>query len=305
MNLASAVITLGLLVASPPPAKVAPPSAPSQPWKSTALPKPMAAPEKEGAVEVDGVKLWWASFGAGEPVFLLHGGAGNSEHWGNQIPALAERYRVIVVDARGHGRSTRTEAAYSYHRMAEDLLAVMDALELKQASLVGWSDGGVVGLDLAVHHPERVKKLFAFGANYDLSGMKSGGGPHATFGTYFAKCSSDYQRLSPTPKDYKAFNAALSKMWRSQPNFKPADLARITAATACADGEYDEIIKQDHVRAMAKLIPNGQVVLIPEASHFALWQRPDAFNKAVLDFLADPPAASDKPATEPAAAGKP
>ena len=293
MILSKSLLTSALLFAL-----AAPPKA-GEPWKSTALPKPMGTPDKEGRVEVDGAQIWWASFGAGEPVILLHGGAGNSEHWGNQIPALAEKYRVIVVDARGHGRSTRTDAPYSYHRMAEDLLAVMDALELKQASLVGWSDGGVLGLDLAVNHPDRVKKLFAFGANYDLTGMKAGGGPHATFGTYFGKCASDYARLSPTPKDYKAFNDALSKMWKGQPNFKPADLAKITAATACADGEHDEIIKQDHVRAMARLIPDGQVVLIPEASHFALWQRPDAFNKAVLDFLegpSGPRTTNDKPA---------
>ncbi|HEY3452259.1 MAG TPA: alpha/beta hydrolase [Myxococcales bacterium] len=297
MNPPKILLAAALLALAPSSARAA------EPWKTTALPKPMAAPDQEGKVEVDGAKIWWASLGSGEPVILLHGGAGNSEHWGNQIPVLvAAGYRVVLVDARGHGRSTRTDAPYSYHRMAEDLLAVMDALELKQASLVGWSDGGVVGLDLAVHHPQRVKKLFAFGANYDLTGMKSGGGPHATFGTYFGKCSSDYARLSPTPKDYKAFNAALSKMWKGQPTFKAADLAKITAPTACADGEFDEIIKQDHVRAMAKLIPNGQVVLIPEASHFALWQRPEAFNKAVLGFLADGPAAADKSAADKPAA---
>lgn len=289
MNLAKTALALALLLA--PSARAA------EAWKATALPKPMSAPDQEGRVEVDGVKLWWASFGAGEPVVLLHGGAGNSEHWGNQVPALvAAGYRVVLVDARGHGRSTRTEAPYSYHRMAEDLLAVLDALGLKQASLVGWSDGGVVGLDLAIHHPERVKKLFAFGANYDLGGMKSGGGPHATFATYFGKCASDYKRLSPTPRAYKEFNSALSKMWKTQPTFKAADLAKITAPTACADGEFDEIIKQDHVRAMARLIPHGQVVLVPGTSHFALWQQPEAFNKAVLDFLAEAPAAAEKPA---------
>ncbi len=296
MKLAKALLAFGLLAAS---AAFALAAEPVEPWKTTALPRPMPASEQEGEVQVDGVKLWWASFGKGEPVLLLHGGAGNSEHWGNQVPALAEHYRVIVVDARGHGRSTRTDAPYSYHRMAEDLVAVMDALELKQVSLVGWSDGGILGLDLAIHHPERVKKLFAFGANYDLSGMKSGGGPHATFATYFSKCAADYSHLSPTPKDYKAFNAALSKMWRAQPMFKAAELAKITAITACADGEHDEIIKQDHVRQMAKLIPQGRLVLIPKTSHFALWQKPDAFNKALLDFLADPPATGKPTADRP------
>ncbi len=283
MDLARTALLSALLLCLPGLARAA------EPWKATALPRPMGEPDEEGRVEVEGARIWWASFGAGEPVILLHGGAGNSEHWGNQIPALAKRYRVVVVDARGHGRSTRTEAPLSYHRMAEDLLAVMDALEIERASLVGWSDGGIVGLDLAVHHPERVGKLFAFGANYDLSGLKKGGGAHATFKTYFARCASDYARLSPTPKDYQAFQAALAKMWRTQPTFKAADLAKITAPTACADGEHDEIVRQDHLRAMARLIPRAQVVLIPEASHFAPWQRPEAFNQAVLGFLAASP----------------
>ena len=261
----------------------------AEPWKTTPLPKAMPAPAEQGQLEVDGAKLWWASFGAGEPVILLHGGAGNSEHWGNQIPALAEHFKVVVVDARGHGRSSRDDKPFSYHQMAEDLLALMDKLKLERASLVGWSDGGVVGLDLAVNHPQRVKKLFAFGANYDLSGMKNGGGPHATFATYFEKCAADYKRLSPPPKDYKDFNVALNKMWRTQPDFKPEQLAKITAQTACVDGEHDEIIKQDHVRSMAKLIPGARLVLIPEASHFALWQQPEAFNKALIEFLGDKP----------------
>ena len=168
--------------------------------------------------------------------------------------------------------------------MATDVVAVMDKLKIDQASFVGWSDGGVIGLDLAINNPARVKRLFAFGANYNLSGMKSGG-PNATFATYFDKCAGDYQRLSATPKDYKAFQTALGKMWRTEPNFKKEQLAAIKATTVVADGEHDEIIRQDHVREMAKIIPGAKLVLIPEASHFALWQQPEAFNKALFELL--------------------
>jgi len=259
----------------------------AEPWKTTPTPGPMPAPAEQGRVESAGASLYYATYGAGKPVVLLHGGAGSSEHWANQVPALAARFRVIVLDSRGHGRSTRDERPYTYHQMAEDVLALLDALGLRQASLVGWSDGGAIGLDLAIQHPERVEKLVTFGANYDLSGLRKGGGPHATFATYFDRCAADYRRLSPTPKAYKAFVAALTKMWSSQPNFKPAQLATIKARTLVADGEHDEIIRQDHVRALAGHIPGARLLLIPDTSHFALWQRPDAFNAALLEFLAD------------------
>jgi pimeloyl-ACP methyl ester carboxylesterase len=257
----------------------------SEPWKTTPLPAPPPKPVEEGSVKVGSVKIWWASFGAGDPVILLHGGAGNSDHWSSQIVALAEKFRVVVIDSRGHGRSTRdTKQAYSYHRMAGDVLAVMDDLKIEQASLVGWSDGGVIALDLAVHKPGRVKKLFIFGTNYNLAGMKSTG-PHATFATYFDKCAGDYQRLSATPKDYKPLVAALGKMWKTEPNFTKEQLVAIKIPTVVADGEYDEIIRQEQVKEMAKLIPGAQLLLIPETSHFALWQKPEAFNQALLDFL--------------------
>lgn len=260
----------------------------AEPWKTTPMPGPMPAPSERGRVPVAGASLFYASFGAGEPVILLHSGAGNSEHWANQIPALAARFRVIVLDSRGHGRSTRDDRPYGYHRMAEDVLALMDQLRLRRASLVGWSDGGIIALDLAIHHPERVKGLFAFGANYDLSGVRGGGGPHATFASYFDKCAADYRRLSPTPRGYDAFVEALRKMWVSQPDFKPEQLARIEAPTVVADGEHDEIIRPVHVRVLASLIPGARLLLIPKSSHFAPWQQPEAFNAALLEFLTQP-----------------
>ena len=146
-----------------------------------------------------------------------------------RIEALAGHFKVIAIDSRGHGRSTRDERPLSYHLMAADVVAVMDQLRVAQASVVGWSDGGIIGLDLAIHHPDRVKRLFAFGANYNLRGMQSpsGDGAHATLDAYFGRCASDYQRLSPTPKDYPRFLDALRKMWHSEPNFEPEQLAQI------------------------------------------------------------------------------
>ena len=85
-----------------------------------------AAPLAEGKAPVDGIEIYYAEYGAGQPVILLHGGLANSDYWGNLIPALAPHYRVIVMDSRGHGRSTRDAQPYGYDLMAKDVVGLMD-----------------------------------------------------------------------------------------------------------------------------------------------------------------------------------
>ena len=135
---------------------------------------------------------------------MVHGGAGSSKYWGLQTPVLARQYEVIVLDSRGHGRSTRNSEPITYHLMASDVLAVMDTLHIPKAALVGWSDGGIIGLDIAINHPERLTKLFAVGANSDTSGTKDVD-KDPLFNDYLGRCEKEYQKLSPTPGEYKAF----------------------------------------------------------------------------------------------------
>jgi len=183
------------------------------------LPKP----ESSGQAPVNGVMIWYAVFGRGEPVILLHGGLANSNYWGNQVPALAKRYRVIVMDSRGHGRSTRNAEPYGYDLMADDVLGLMDFLKIPKAAIVGWSDGAILGLDIALRHPERLTKLFAFAANSDPSGVADIG-QSPVFNAYIARAEKEYAALSPTPTDYKAFLEQIEKMWATQPNWTEEQL---------------------------------------------------------------------------------
>lgn len=256
-------------------------------WKTAPMPGPMPTATSLERVALNGISLFVATYGKGEPVILLHGGAGNGDHFANQVTAFAAKFTVLVVDSRGHGRSTKSAEPLSYAQMADDVVALMDHLKLPTASIVGWSDGGAVGLDLAIRHPTRVRKLVVVGQNATLAGGK-GAGTTETFPAYFARCAADYAKLSPTPKDYKSLQQALRPMWRTQPNYSDAQLSAITAPTLLLDGDHDEIVKADHLEHVAKVIPKAKLVFIPDASHFVMFQQPQAFNDAVLGFLAAP-----------------
>jgi pimeloyl-ACP methyl ester carboxylesterase len=169
--------------------------------------------------------------------------------------------------------------------MAMDVLAVMDKLEIDKAALVGWSDGGAIALDIAVNHPKRVERLFVFGTGYAATGNKPRKGTSKMFNAYSAKCKADYMKMSKTPSAYDAMVQKLLPIWRSPGGFTKDQMRSIKARTVVADGEFDEIISQDHLSEMALLIPNAKFVQFKEASHFALWQDPASFNKALVEFL--------------------
>ncbi len=254
-------------------------------WKTLPAPLPTPGAKATGYANVNGAEIYFTIYGSGEPLILLHGGLGNTDYWGGQIAAFSAKYKVINIASRGHGRSTRDYQAYSYHLMASDVLAVMDVLSIKKASIVGWSDGGNIGIDIAINNPDRLVKLFAFGANFNPSGVKPTVETDATFGAYVERAAADYSRLSKTPKQFDQFVAQISEMWAKQPNFTPEQLKSIRVPVAIADGEYDEAIKPEHTKQMASLIPGSTLIILPNLSHFAMWQDAEAFNTAVLKYL--------------------
>jgi pimeloyl-ACP methyl ester carboxylesterase len=237
-----------------------------------------------GYAPLNGIRIWYAAFGRGEPVVLLHGGLANADYWGNQVGALQERYRVVVMDSRGHGRSTRNAEPYGYDLMAADVLGLMDFLKIPKAAIVGWSDGAILGLDIAMHHPERVSKLFAFAANSDPNGVADIA--HSpVFNAYIARAEKEYRKLSPTPGGYQDFLAQITKMWETQPNWNAADLQRVAVPTWIVDADHDEAIKRDNTEFMAANIPDAGLLLQPAVSHFSFLQDPAQFTADLLHFL--------------------
>jgi pimeloyl-ACP methyl ester carboxylesterase len=243
---------------------------------------------RSGLVPVNGIKIWYASFGHGEPVLMLHGGLANADYWGHQVRALQTHYQVIVMDSRGHGRSSRDAQPFGYDLMASDVIALMDHLELKKAAIVGWSDGAIIGLDIAMHHPERVSKLFAFAANSDPSGVADIA-KSDVFNAYIARAGEEYKRLSPTPNEYKTFVDEITKMWETQPKWTAADLAGIKVPVWIVDADHDEAIKRENTEFMAGNVPGAGLLIQPEVSHFSFLQDPEQFNNDLLHFLARVP----------------
>ena len=241
----------------------------------------------EGKAPVNGVQIYYAEYGAGAPVILLHGGLANSDYWGDLIPALAPHYRVIVMDSRGHGRSTRDAQPYGYDLMASDVIGLMDYLDIAKADIVGWSDGAIIGLDIAMRYPDRIGRLFAFAANATTAGLKPDLEQNPTFAAFIARARQEYEKNSPTPDQYDAFLSQIGAMWASQPNWTAADLARIHTPVMIADGDHDEAIKREHTELLAKEVPGAQLLILPGVSHFAMLQNPAEFNAAVLRFLAE------------------
>jgi pimeloyl-ACP methyl ester carboxylesterase len=262
-----------------------------EPWK-VLPPMPGLPPAVvSGSVHVNDIQMWRAEFGPrdGKPVIMVHGGLANANYFGKIIPFLVnDGFRVVVVDSRGHGRSTRSAQPYSYELMESDVVAMLDALHIPKADRVGWSDGAIIGIVMAIHNPEHLNRVFAFGANTDPSGLKPDFDKGGLFAAFEKRAGTEYRSLSPTPKQYDSFLKEISQMWATQPHIAADQLKTIHVPITISDGRYDEGIKQSHDRYMADTIPKAHLLILPGVSHFAMLQNPPLFGRAVLDSLDAP-----------------
>lgn len=250
---------------------------------------PLPAATCEGFIDNEGARIWYSTYGTGPAVILLHGGLGHSGNWGYQVPALVKSgYRPILIDSRGHGRSTRDARPYSYALMASDVQAVMRAVHVEKAAVVGWSDGACTALVLADSCAECVTGVFFFACNVDPSGVKEiVFEADSALGRCVARHMRDYAELSATPDRFEELIESLGPMQRNQPNYSASDLMKISVPIVIAQSEYDEFIRREHAEYLAQTLPHARLELLEGVSHFAPLQRPDIFNRALLKFLTD------------------
>jgi pimeloyl-ACP methyl ester carboxylesterase len=246
----------------------------------------LPAANAAGFALVNGARLYYARFGLGDPVILLHGGMANSNYWGNQVSAIAAQHEVITIDFRGHGRSSLPPQPITYDLLASDVIALLDLLRLSKVAIVGWSDGGIVGLLTTINYPGRVTRLFAYGANFSRAGLIPHGATSGAFVAYTARTAVEYRQLSPQPTDYPVLLRQMRRMWSTQPQIPTARLATIQVPTTIADGDHDEIIRPQHTKELAMAIPSARLVIELGVSHFAMLQNPEQFTRDVLELLA-------------------
>ncbi len=254
-------------------------------WEDLPMPPAMPQADNSGLAAVNGIEMYYAVYGAGDPILLIHGGLGHADIWSNQVAELSKDHRVIVADSRGHGRSSRTADPYSYTLMAADYLALLDHLKIDKAGLVGWSDGGIIGLEIAIHHPERLSWLFAQAANATVDGVDPGVMENKTFLAYIERSGVDYMKMSRTPDQYDAFVEQISGMWATQPTYTKEQLGGIATRTAIVLGDHDEAITRAHTDYLAASIPGAELVILQDTSHFAMLQDPAGYTRAVVDFM--------------------
>jgi pimeloyl-ACP methyl ester carboxylesterase len=161
---------------------------------------------------------------------------------------------------------------------------LLDYLHVRKAALIGWSDGAIIGLDIAIHHPDRLTRLFAFAANSNPSGVKDVS-LSPVFTAYERRAAIEYTQLSPTPTRFNTFRADIEHMWATQPHFTDDQLSHIKVPTWIVDGDHDEAIKREDTDHMAALIPGCGELILPGVSHFAFLQDPAFFNESILHFL--------------------
>ena len=217
--------------------------------------------------DVDGLSMYYEVHGDGPPLLLLHGGGGwIPEEW---IPFFTPRFRVIAPEQMGHGRTgDDVDRPFHYHDMAEDTLKLMRLLEIERAAVVGYSDGGIIGLDLAIHHPERVTRMAVTGANARFDGYTSENQEWARgFDPASQPVEEHYLRLSPDGAEHwPVVLERLKALWCSEPAIANEQLEQIQTPTLLVIGDRD-IVTPEHAVEMFRTIRNAQLCVVPNAEH--------------------------------------
>ena len=229
-------------------------------------------PQAGHYADVNGIKLYYETYGSGEPLVMLHGNGGSIDAFRNQIPFFQKYYQVIAIDSRLQGKSGGSPDTISYELMASDFCTLLDQLNIKSAYVLGWSDGGIDGILMAMNCPEKVKKLAISGAN--------------TVPDTTALSQADFDEMKKVVANPKStpIEKALNQMMIDQPNIAFADLGKIRCPVLVMAGDHD-MIKAEHTLKIYQSIPGASLCIFPDSHHGVCQQHPDLFNETVLTFF--------------------
>lgn len=233
-------------------------------------------------------RFYFETYGKGPPVLLIHGNGESIHSFAGQIGEFARSHRVIAMDSRGQGRSGLGTTRLTYEQMCEDINALLEHLRLEHVKVLGWSDGGIIGLLLAIHHPDKVGMLAVMGANLSPEGAY----PWAVDGIVQMRTRIQ-AKLADTPDDRQLqIQLQLLDLLGNQPHIPLQDLSRIQVPTLFMAGDRD-VIRDDHTISMFHAVARSQLAIFPGATHMIPEQDPGKFNRAVLDFFDRPFAMPD------------
>jgi pimeloyl-ACP methyl ester carboxylesterase len=244
--------------------------------------------------EVRGQRLYYQISGQGPNLLLLHGGLSSGEDFLKVTPVLAERFRIITVDRAGHGRSSDSGEPFVYASMAEETKAFLDQLGVSSTSVMGWSDGGVVGYHLASRYPGLVTKLVALGANTRVDGMAAeavqwleGRSVPDSLLADLPEVAADYRRLSPQPQRLLDFIKRSRDLWLRDPYIELEDLKRIESPVLLMAGDRNDI-RVEHLLELRASLKHARLCIIPGGSHFVMAEKPHLLLPIIMDFLTSP-----------------
>ena len=231
--------------------------------------------------DIRGFRMYYEIYGKGEPLLIIHGNGGSINNFLYQIPYFAKNYQVIVADSRSQGKSVDTKDSLSYEMMTDDLNALLDKLNVKSCDVIGWSDGGINGLLLAIRHPDKVKKLAITGANLwpDSTAVDP-------FVYKWAMAENAKVKNMPASPQQK-HDLKLVHLLSFEPHITVNQLHTITCPVLVISGDHDVILPA-HTMVIAQSIPNSYLWIIPNSGHSTPIYKKEQFNKVVGDFFAEP-----------------
>jgi pimeloyl-ACP methyl ester carboxylesterase len=228
--------------------------------------------------KIRGFRMYYEIYGKGEPLLMIHGNSGSINSFRNQIPFFSKNYKVIATDSRAQGNSTDTGDSLSFEMMADDFSALLDELNLDSCYVIGWSDGGINGLLLAIRHPGKVKKLAVTGANLWPDSTAISPADYLWGISYYDTLG----KMPPTPEIIHT--RKLVKLDAFEPHITLGQLKQIQCASLIIAGDHD-IILPKHTMLIAQSIPDACLWILPNSSHSTLIDHKDQFNEVVGDFF--------------------
>lgn len=234
---------------------------------------------------IDGAQIYYETYGQGAPLVLIHGNGGNIARMKPQIEYFARTYNVIVMDCRGRGKSGLGEDSLTYMQMAKDIVGILDSLRLDSTYVVGRSDGGIVSLLLAIHYPQKVKKVAAFAANLTPDTT-------ALYPSFYQQVARDRRQaekmiaVKDTSRNWKVLQQR-NRLMEFQPHIMAKDLKKITCPVLVLSTDRD-IVREEHTLFIYRSIPKANLCIFTGETHSVTATNPDLFNTTVAKYFAEP-----------------